>query len=170
MPRTPREPGRGGSFSAAACRRIRHAATLAEEMGNIHSIKAYGVVWTFHRHRRPHRPGGNTREVGRSNSRTRDSRTPASSQERAAAHRARCAAADSVAESKHYCTNESAQPRIAIGRGGRQRGVLTALLAGVLPSRVLLLACSCPPLGYPLLPPDHIWVAGGEKSIPRRRP
>ena len=93
MPRTPREPGRGGSFSAAACRRIRHAATLAEEMGNIHSIKAYGVVWTFHR--RPHRPGGNRGgQEQQQNPRQQNARQQRS-QERAAAHRARCAAADS---------------------------------------------------------------------------
>ena len=76
-PRTPREPGRGGSFSAAACRRIRHAAALAEEMGNVHSIKAYGVVWTIHR--LPCHPGQEATEVGRSDSRPRDSKTPASS-------------------------------------------------------------------------------------------
>ena len=45
--RTPREPGRGGSFSAAARKRIQHAAALAETMGNIHSFKAFGVVFPF---------------------------------------------------------------------------------------------------------------------------
>ena len=56
-PRTPREPGRGGSFSAAARQHIRHAAALAHELGTIHStFRAYGVVWTIHR--LPPRPEG----------------------------------------------------------------------------------------------------------------
>ena len=102
IPRTPRKPGRGGSFSAAARRRIRHAAALAEEMGNVHSIEAFGVVWTFHRP--PHKSGGNRGGQERQQTPRQQNAHQQRSQERAAAYRARCAAADSFRVSRLFST------------------------------------------------------------------
>ena len=48
---SPRAPGGGGSFSAKARRRIRQAVALGTEL-DLHSVKAFGVVWTL-RHRAP---------------------------------------------------------------------------------------------------------------------
>ena len=88
-----------GGFSAAARRRIQQSAALAQELGNIHSFTAFGVVWTIHR--LPPRVGGNRGEQRQQRTAQPPNARQQRSQQRAAAHRARCAKADAYQEGCH---------------------------------------------------------------------